>query len=247
MDEPVQDNGSAGDRSAEMYSSIVSAVVEHRLAPGTRLREERLAELFQVSRTQVRPVLQRLEHEGLVERQPRRGAVVASPDREATAQIFAARRLVEPWLVRCVCAQGDRGALRKLARVVRDEDKARAADDHRAVVRLSGDFHRVLAAQAGNQPLADLMQTLTVRTCLAIVANRASTGSTCREDEHAQIVQAMTDGDAARAARLMTEHLDHIERSLDAMRLPAPADDLGTLLPTTPAQPPARKMLRSRS
>lgn len=247
MDDPVQNNDGAGDRSAEMYFSIVSAVVEHRLAPGTRLREERLAELFQVSRTQVRPVLQRLEHEGLVERQPRRGAVVASPDREATAQIFAARRLVEPWLVRCVCAQGDRSALRKLARVVRDEDKARAADDHRAVVRLSGDFHRVLATQAGNQPLADLMQTLTVRTCLAIVANRASTGSTCREDEHAQIVQAMTDGDAARAARLMTEHLEHIERSLDATRLPAPADDLATLLPTEPGKPQARKMLRSRS
>jgi DNA-binding GntR family transcriptional regulator len=41
-----------------------------------------------------------------------------------------------------------------------------------------------------------LMQTLTVRTCLAIVANRASTGSTCREDEHAQIVQAIAAGDA---------------------------------------------------
>jgi DNA-binding GntR family transcriptional regulator len=247
MDDTAQNIDGAGDRSAEMYASIVSAVIEHRLAPGTRLREERLAELFQVSRTQVRPVLQRLEHEGLVERQPRRGAVVASPDRDATAQIFAARRLVEPWLVRCVCARGDRSALRKLARVVRDEDKARAADDHRAVVRLSGDFHRVLAQEAGNQPLSDLMQTLTVRTCLAIVANRASTSSTCREDEHAQIVQAMTDGDEARAARLMTEHLDHIERSLDATSLPAPADDLATLLTAAPDMSTARKMLRSRS
>ena len=68
----------------EMHARIVEAIVEHRLAPGTKLREERLAELFQVSRTQVRPVLQRLEHEGLVERQPRRGAVVAAPSREAT-------------------------------------------------------------------------------------------------------------------------------------------------------------------
>lgn len=239
------------DRSGELYASIVSAVVEHRLAPGTRLREERLAELFQVSRTQVRPVLQRLEHEGLVERQPRRGAVVSTPSREATAQIFAARRLVEPWLVRCVCEQADRTAQRKLERVVQDENKARATGDHRAVVRLSGDFHRVLATLAGNDPLADLMQTLTVRTCLAIVANRASTGSTCREDEHAQIVQAIADGDARRATRLMTEHLNHIERSLDEPRPPEPDDDLATLLPTPrparqapPARPAARKMLR---
>ena len=248
MDSSDLASDGSGDRSAEIYASIVSAVVEHRLAPGTKLREERLAELFQVSRTQVRPVLQRLEHEGLVERQPRRGAVVSSPSREATAQIFTARRLVEPWLVRCVCEQADRAAQRKLERVVQDENKARAAGDHRAVVRLSGDFHRVLATLAGNAPLADLMQTLTVRTCLAIVANRASTGSTCREDEHAQIVQAIAAGDSRRATRLMTEHLDHIERSLDEPRPPERDDELGTLLPqqskTPAARPAARKMLR---
>jgi hypothetical protein len=92
----------------------------------------------------------------------------------------------------------------------------------RAVVRLSGDFHRVLAGLAGNAPLTKLMQDLTVRTCLAIVANRASTESTCREDEHARIVQAIAAGDARRAMKLMTEHLNHIERSLDIAAPPEP-------------------------
>jgi DNA-binding GntR family transcriptional regulator len=220
----------------EMHARIVEAITEHRLAPGTRLREERLAELFQVSRTQVRPVLQRLEHEGLVERQPRRGAVVAAPSREATAQIFAARRLVEPWLVKCCCEQADGSGLKRLARVVQDENRARGSGDQRAVVRLSGDFHRVLAELAGNQPLAQLMHGLTVRTCLAILANRASTGSTCREDEHDRIVQAMAAGDARRAMRLMTEHLQHIEKALDEPGPPTPNDDLAALLPVAPAR-----------
>lgn len=221
----------------EMHDSIVAAIAEHRLAPGTRLREERLAELFQVSRTQVRPVLQRLEHEGLVERQPRRGAVVATPSREATAQIFEARHLVEPWLVKRCCDSADRSGLKRLERVVNDESHARAAGDQRAVVRLSGDFHRVLAELAGNAPLSRLMQGLTVRTCLAIVANRASTGSTCREDEHQQIVEAIAAGDARRAMKLMTTHLLHIERALDEPGPPHPDDDLATLLPR-----PARKL-----
>lgn len=228
-----------------MYASIVAAITEHRLAPGTRLREERLAELFQVSRTQVRPVLQRLEHEGLVERQPRRGAVVASPSRAASAQIFEARRLVEPWLVKCCCEQADRTGLKRLERVIADENKARAAGDARAVVRLSGDFHRVLAELAGNEPLTQLMQGLTVRTCLAIVANRANTGSTCREDEHAKITEAIAAGDSKRAMKLMTEHLEHIERALDEPGPPSPDDDLAELLPapaTLPKRAPARKM-----
>ena len=223
-----------------MHARIVEAITEHRLAPGTRLREERLAELFQVSRTQVRPVLQRLQHEGLVERQPRRGAVVATPSREATAQIFAARRLVEPWLVKCCCEQADGSGLKRLARVVQEEARARASGDPRAVVRLSGDFHRVLAELAGNEPLAQLMHGLTVRTCLAILANRASTGSTCREDEHERIVQAMAEGDARRAARLMTEHLQHIEKALDEPGPPSPGDDLAALLPA-----PARKLRKA--
>jgi DNA-binding GntR family transcriptional regulator len=220
-----------------MHASIVAAITEHRLAPGTRLREERLAELFQVSRTQVRPVLQRLEHEGLVERQPRRGAVVAAPSKAVTAQIFAARRLVEPWLVRCCCERADRAGLKQLERVVAEETRARAAGDPRAVVRLSGDFHRVLAELAGNEPLAQLMHGLTVRTCLAIVAAGANTGATCREDEHAQIVQAIAKGDAKRAMRLMSAHLDHIERALEEPGPPSPDDDLAGLLPV-----PARKM-----
>jgi DNA-binding GntR family transcriptional regulator len=226
----------------EMYDRIVEAITEHRLAPGTRLREERLAELFDVSRTQVRPVLQRLEHDGLVERQPRRGAVVAAPSSEATAQIFDARRLVEPWLVRCCCERADRSSLKRLERVVQNENRARASGDQRAVVRLSGDFHRVLAELAGNQPLTQLMHGLTVRTCLAIVANRASTGSTCREDEHEKIVQAIGTGDVRRAMKLMTEHLDHIESALNEPGPPSPEDDLADLLPA-----PARKLHRAKA
>lgn len=252
-------------RQTTMYESIVAAIVEHRLAPGTRLREERLAELFAVSRTQVRPVLQRLEHEGLVERQPRRGAMVSAPSREATKEIFAARRLVEPFLVQAVCAHCDRTAVRRLERIVKDESRARDANDRRAMVRLSGDFHRELAALAGNEPLAKLMTALTVRTCLAILANRASIGATCREDEHERIVAAIAAGEAATASRLMVQHLQHIERSLDEPAPPMPDDDLATLLP--PPKPeegvsaragskppkaastraPARKLLRKAS
>ncbi|HPU53024.1 MAG TPA: GntR family transcriptional regulator, partial [Burkholderiaceae bacterium] len=63
-DESAAIDTDAAARTRRMYERILSSFAEHRLAPGTRLREERLAELFEVSRTQVRQVLQRLEHEG---------------------------------------------------------------------------------------------------------------------------------------------------------------------------------------
>lgn len=227
----------AGGRTQRMYEQIVSGLTEHRLAPGTRLREEKLAGLFDVSRTQVRKVLQRLELEGLVERQPRRGVSVVAPDRDETREIFEARRLIEPWLVARLCAHCTRKGALGLRRILREEQQAQSAGDRRSAVRLSGEFHRALARAAGNRAMAKSMDELTLRTCLAILANQAPTGATCRDDEHDRIVEAIERGDTRAATRLMVSHLDHIEASLQAPAAPAASDSLEALFTelTTPA------------
>jgi len=107
----------ATTRTELMYTQIVSSIVEHRISPGTRFREERLADLFEVSRTQVRKVLQRLEHEGLVARQPRKGVSVATPTKEETKDIFEARRLIEPWIVGQLCVHCSRSKVLGLKRL----------------------------------------------------------------------------------------------------------------------------------
>ena len=63
----------------EIYEKIYVAIVEHRLHPGTKLVEERLAEIFGVSRARIREVLARMAHEQIVELIPQRGAYVAKP------------------------------------------------------------------------------------------------------------------------------------------------------------------------
>lgn len=197
-----------------MYQRIVATVVEQRLRPGTKLPEEKLARLFAVSRTQVRKVLQRLAHEGLVELKANRGAFVAAPSRAYTRQIFEARRLIEPWLVEQLCA-GPRGRhLAPLRKVVDEERRARKAGDRHAIVRLSGEFHVVLAELAGNPPLAKAMRELSAQTCLAILLYHAPTAVSCRHDEHGEIVAAIARGDTRAACQQMRDHLDEIEHAL---------------------------------
>ena len=58
----------------EIYEKIYVAVLEHRSLPGTKLVEEKLAEIFSVSRARVREVLARLAHEQIVQLIPQRGA-----------------------------------------------------------------------------------------------------------------------------------------------------------------------------
>ena len=85
---------------ADIYERIYEAVVEHRLLPGTKLSEERVAELFSVSRTQVRGVLQRLAVEQLVTLIPNRGAFVTTPSADEAHDVLEVRRTLEPAVVR---------------------------------------------------------------------------------------------------------------------------------------------------
>ncbi|MCP6629432.1 GntR family transcriptional regulator, partial [Klebsiella pneumoniae] len=68
---------------------------EHQLLPGSRLPEEALAEVFGVSRTGIRKVLQRLNAVQMVTLAPKRGAQVASPTVEEAREIFRTRALLE--------------------------------------------------------------------------------------------------------------------------------------------------------
>jgi len=198
----------------EIYEQIYVAIVEHRLRPGTKLVEERLADIFGVSRARVREVLARLAHEQVVDLFPQRGAYVAKPTIEQAIDVFEARRLIEPAVVRRLIEHLTPERVARLRQHQALELDARRREDKRAIVRLSGEFHTLLAEQAGNSALARQMRELATLTCLIIVLYDAPTASSCLADEHSAIIEAIAHRDVPRAQALMLEHLDHIEHSL---------------------------------
>src|SRR5512137_687570 len=156
-----------GERSEEgIYERLVAAIFEHRLPPGTKLGEENLAGIFGVSRARVRAVLPRLALEGLVTLEPNRGAFVTQPTVDQARDVFEARRLIEPGIATRLARQADRAAaVTRLRQHVAAERKARAAGDVRTIVRLSGEFHMLLAELSGNSLLAKSMRELASLTC----------------------------------------------------------------------------------
>jgi DNA-binding GntR family transcriptional regulator len=207
----------------EIYEKIYVAILEHRLHPGTKLVEERLAEIFGVSRARVREVLARLAHEQIVEMIPQRGAYVAKPSIEQALDVFEARRLIEPAVLRRLIETLTPEKLARLKQHQELELDARRREDKRAVVRLSGEFHSLAAELAGNTALARSMRELSVLTCLMIFLYDAPTSTSCRPDEHSQIIEAIARRDVARAEKLMLEHLDHIE---SGMKLEAATEEV---------------------
>jgi DNA-binding GntR family transcriptional regulator len=208
-----------------IHERILRAVLEHRLPPGTQLVEDRLAELFDTSRAQVRDVLARLANDGIVQTFPNRGAFIAAPTVDETREVFEARRLIEPALVRRLIARRDPAAVTALRAIVVEEEAARAKHDRPTMVRLSGEFHMRLAECAGNRVLERTLRGLASLTVLAIFLYDAPHATACREDEHALILAAIEGRRVERAVALMLEHLDHIESSLDLEpRTEAPID-----------------------
>ncbi len=198
----------------EIYERIYVAILEHRLQPGTKLGEEKMAEIFNVSRARIREVLARLAHEQIVELYPQRGAYVAKPTREQARDVFEARRLIEPAVLRRLIATITPDKINRLRQHAELEADAKRRNDKRAVIRLSGEFHTLVAELAGNSALARSMRELCVLTCLTIFLYDAPTAQSCRHDEHSLIIDALAKKDGARAEKLMIEHLNHIESSL---------------------------------
>jgi DNA-binding GntR family transcriptional regulator len=198
-----------------VFDAIRDAIFEHRLAPGTKLKEVSLAELFGTSRATVRSVLARLGHVHLVELRPNRGAVVATPSVEESRQVFEARKAVEAAIVAKAARAASARDAAMLRKWVAAEEAAYARGDEKGGLRLSVDFHRRLAEVAGNTVLSRFLEELVSRTPLIALAHRGQAPAPCGCDDHIALVDAIAAHDERRAVTVMREHIEHLERALN--------------------------------
>jgi DNA-binding GntR family transcriptional regulator len=232
---PVEAANDAAPQAVDdrIYASIREAVLDHKLTPGTKLKEVELANLFGVTRNIVRKALTRLAHEQLVELRINRGAIVANPSVEESRHLFAARRAIEGAIVEALCKNITKAQVRELKQLVQDEDDAYRRGEVRAGLKLSIEFHRVLARMAGNTVLAQFLEQLVARTPLVLLAYRGPVNQTgCSNEEHTQIVDAIAAGKGARAAALMQAHLQELEGQLK-FEADEPAADLAAIFGKT--------------
>jgi DNA-binding GntR family transcriptional regulator len=197
-----------------VFNAVLDAILDHRLAPGTKLGERELSELLGASRGAVRAALTRLGHSLLVELRPNRGAVIANPTAAETRDVFEARRVIESAVLhRLADALGPK-QVAELRSFVAEEQRAYERDDRKGGQRLSIRFHKLLSELAGNAELDRFMEHLICRTPLLTLAHRGPRLAYCGADEHGAIVEALARHDPAKAARLMAAHLSHLESQL---------------------------------
>ena len=205
---------------------IFEAVIEQRLPPGTKLSESALSEAFGVGRMRVRRSLLLLASRQIVDLQSNRGAYISTPSESQARDVFEARQAIEPSVTRKAVARASTADISNLKNHLNLESKATAAGERQRAIRLSGEFHVMLAKISKNEVMERMVKELVTRTSLIIGMFGESGTGNCHDNEHELVLDAFINKDEDKAAKLMKMHLQHIEGQIDLSVKNPPVIDL---------------------
>lgn len=190
------------------YEAILSRILDGRLKPGSRLQERRLGEELSLSRTPVREALSRLESEELVTRE-QRVSVVRTITLHDFLEILHVRMLLETEAVGLACGQIPVEELMRLkehATKISGAPKAEYAE-------LDNELHGMILSYSGNRTLASIVLQLRKKTAMFNVGRIPErTGPVV--DEHIAILNALIEGNADKARKAISTHLENVRNSI---------------------------------
>lgn len=172
------------------------------------LRQDAIAAELGVSRIPVREALRQLEAEGLVVLNPHRGAVVLTLSTGEIEELFELRAQIESDLVRRAVPRVTRDDVARAREILRAFDAAFRAGDVADWGTLNWEFHATLYAPAERPFTMAVVQRLHQQSDRYFRMQLALTHGESRASvEHRQILSAVHEGDARRAALLMRQHI----------------------------------------
>lgn len=211
-----------------VVQGILTAIGQKRLAPGTKLGEDRLARAAGTSRIHVRQALAHLASRHIVVQFANRGAYVHRPSWKEAQDIFAARRVVEGATTGLAIDRLDAGGEAAIREHIARE-AAHDPTDRPASLALTADFHILIARLADNTVLFDAVKALTLRTSLAIATFETPGSIDCSPHAHPGIAGLILRRDKSAALAEMNHHIDEIEARLVPSRALKDADDLSAI------------------
>lgn len=213
---PVAPRQSGSAPSSERVALALSrAIHEHRLAPGTKLGEDELAEIYGTSRTIIRAALQSLAHVHLVEIHRNRGAFVAKPTPREAREVFEARELIEPRTARMAARKATTADIARLDAHIAEEHAALSRSDPGRALYLSGQLHVLIAHVADQMTVAGIIEHLVARSSLIVALYWKRETALCDRDAHHGLVRAIAYNDEEAAETMMRSHLAELLSALE--------------------------------
>ena len=207
------------------YSSIKEYILAGRLDEHSRLTEEFLSGQLGISKSPIREALNRLETEGLIRIEPRKGAYLRLLSPEEVADLYDLREALETHVVRTA-----KPTVAMLARLRQSLERQRdflSANDRAHYMEEDVAFHAELAQATHNAQLCAVLRNIQNQIWLS----RRKTydlSSSSAPDCHQAIVDALETGDRDKAVSAMRSHIQHVrQRLLEFLNNPQKSESLG--------------------
>ena len=196
-----------------VMETLKEAILNGRLAAGTRLVQSELAEMLGVSTTPVREALRDLAADELVTLDAHRGGIVKELNDGELDEVYDLRRILEIEALRRAVPKLDDGALEQLAALCDEMKRARSASEF---VPLNREFHMTIYRAAGSPRLLSMLEGLmnTSAMYLSTSFHADSTLLQTAQSDHEEILAAVRSGDVEAAVAATERHLDLPQRAL---------------------------------
>lgn len=203
---------------------IAAKISAGEYPPGSRLRQEALAEEFAVSRTPVREALRQLEVKGVIQHLPHQGAIVLAPDARDIREAYQVRAELEGLAISLAAEwitdeqiERMRNAQKRFADTVDKLTVAARSSNAKAHLRnvpnwveSNDEFHGVVAEASGNRRLTRMIRELHAGFTRGVMLSALTMdGRRMRENvaQHEAILSAIARHDGAEARKAMTHHI----------------------------------------
>ena len=193
------------------YRSIKDQLLHGALGEGSRLTEELLATQLAISKSPVREALNRLEAEGLVCIESRRGAYVREFSRQEVMDLYDVREVLELHAV--AAAEITPALLQGLAESIERTQGFLVVHDRAKHVEEDLRFHGLIAAASGNPEFCRVFENIQQKSLLCRYKSFHLSGSTSPVG-HGKIHRALAAGDRQGAQQAMQEHLRFVRSRL---------------------------------
>ena len=195
-----------------VYEELKRQIMVGEIQPGTRMMEVELADEMGVSRTPVREAIRKMEKEGLVTIEPRRGAYASDISVQEMLDVLEVRQDLEGMAAAIAAKKIQPDQKNQLRELGERYKKAIESGDIAEIIDLDEEFHKSIVGISDNKTLIQMvskLQELALRFRYLYYEDFSRFRN--QPAEHHLITEAIISGDSDSARRLAEEHLSHLK------------------------------------
>ena len=194
--------------SERVYEVLSERIINQKIKPGQRLKEEQLAQEMGVSRTPLRKTLSNLARDGFLEIEPHKGAKVRKFHAEDVGEVYDIRMALESLAARLAASKVASKDLEKLKVLFSKKDA-------RTLIKADTQLHDLIIRNCGNKKLTKMLNNLhSLIQAFRIAGYVSMRRSVAATSDHMKILRALSMRDGEAAENLMRKHIARTKKEI---------------------------------